>query len=148
MPDFVKLNTMWDACPGSPEPECSVSGSTLTLRFLLGPWTNQSKHDEWATLTFSDCGRWRLGPTNDEGWYLGQCRYSRVAPSWGEFYEITGPDERRDEPTDWISLGGKGDRHFLFYFKDETFECLASGWRYEGASMTPAQITRRRNWPN
>jgi hypothetical protein len=33
-------------------------------------------------LTFTGARQWRLGPTNDEGWYRGQCRYVGIAPKW------------------------------------------------------------------
>ena len=54
-------------------------------------------------------------------------------PQCGEFYEITGPDDLRDLPDDWIipDVQRNGEHHFLFYFRDETFECLASDWSYE-----------------
>ena len=61
-----------------------------------------------------------------------ECRYTGVAP-WGDFYELTGPDPKRDLPTDWQAVGADGAsmRHFLFYMKDETFEIMAAGWRFE-----------------
>jgi hypothetical protein len=36
-------------------------------------------------------------------------------------------------PADWIEVGVISDslRHFLFYFRDETFECDASDWSLE-----------------
>lgn len=78
-----------------------------------------------------------MGDTNDEGWYRGQCRYSRIAPAWGEFYEIEGPDPLRDVPSDWHMLSPivERTRHFLFYFRDETFECLAADWRFTVISL-------------
>jgi len=69
-----------------------------------------------------------MGPTNDEGWYLGQCRFSGKAPEWGEFYAVLGEPHSADGPNDWVLIEGYSDTkrtHFLFYFRDETFECLA-----------------------
>jgi hypothetical protein len=85
----------------------------------------------WGVVRFSACSRYRL--TNDEGWYHGQCRYSSVAPAWGEFYEIDGTDIRLDEPHDWrlIDEASNASRHFLFYFRDQTFECIATHWELE-----------------
>lgn len=107
-----------------------MNGSVLTLSFLPNPRAHAAKQWQRSVLTFEDCDKWRLGPTNDEGWYAGQCRYSRIAPRWGEFYEIIGTDDLKDLPDDWIvpAVRGNGSRHFLFYFRDETFECLASNW--------------------
>ena len=45
-----------------------------------------------------------IGPTGDEGWFRGQCRFSKLAPAWGEFYEIQGDlllDKLDDE---WIEV--------------------------------------------
>jgi len=137
---FAKLNVGWDADPNVPEPECSTAGKMLVLRFWLNRWTMELETRQQGMLTFADISRWRLGDTNDEGWYRGQCRYSGVAPAWGEFYEIIGTDGQGGEPSDWIAHGGAGMRHFLFYFRDETFECFASDWRYEGASTKAGPI--------
>jgi hypothetical protein len=78
--------------------------------------------------------KFRLGPTNDEAWYLGKCRYSRLAPAWGEFYEIMGPDPLIDAVDDWKVVGtssSKANRHFLFYLRDSTFEAVAEDWTLE-----------------
>ena len=76
---------------------------------------------------------WRLGATNDEGWYAGQCRYGKAAPAWGEFYELLGKDDQRLTPNDWHELAPMPPetRHFLFYLRDNTFECLAADWRFK-----------------
>jgi hypothetical protein len=37
------------------------------------------------------------------------------------------------DPGDWISVVGNSGptRHFLFYLRDETFECSAAAWQQE-----------------
>jgi len=91
--------------------------------------------DDEGLLRFMNRSRYRLGSTNDEGWYRGQCRYSRLAPEWGEFYEIAGPDPYLMDPTDWTIASGVSNplRHFLFYLRDGTFECIAADWTFERA---------------
>lgn len=130
---FRRLNDGWNAEPNAPNPIVSVEASTVQLQFVLNSYAYSGNIDELARLRFVDCSAWRLGSTNDEGWYLGQCRYSRLAPSWGEFYELIGEDPLRDLPTDWYQPNpmGTGIRHFLFYLRDETFECFASDWVFE-----------------
>ncbi len=89
-------------------------------------------------LRFGGCARWRLGPTNDHGWYAGQCRYSCLAPAWGEFYEIKGADDLRLHPSDWHIPP------MLFYLRDHTFECLAEDWqpeRLHGREPASAGVT-------
>jgi len=131
---FLKLNAGWNAEPNAPWPRVAISGHHVLLRFLLNPFrfTSFAEEDE-RVLRFKDCARYRLGPTNDEGWSRGQCRYNKWAPSWGELYEISGPDPNLMQPTDWKIAGGASttSRHFLFYFRDETFECLADNWSFD-----------------
>ncbi len=131
-PSFVKLNEGWNADFGAPSVEIGTSGSIVQLRFLL-PWAYEVEEDEVGYLTFEGCKLWRFGLTNDEGWYRGQCRYSKLVPKWGEFYELIGEDALRMQPDDWQPppYPGKGDRHYLFYLKDDTFECLAGDWIFE-----------------
>lgn len=131
---FDKLNADWNAEPNAPEPDVERLGDTIVLRFYLNHFLYPDfAEEEVGSLTFHGCCRWRLGPTNDEGWYMGQYRYSRVAPEWGEFYEIIGEDVARDIPTDWWRLGPDIPiiRHFLFYLRDGTFECMAKDWKFE-----------------
>ena len=129
---FLHLNETWNAEPNDPAPEVHLNGSEVTLQFHLNPWAYEAASDEQGLLTFSGCSEWRLGSTNDEGWYRGHCRYSGIAPSWGEFYEIVGTDPLAHKPTDWKATGQSctGKRHFLFYLRDETFECFADEWGF------------------
>lgn len=132
-PAFVRLNIGWNAEPNVPEPKVLVESTALRLQFSLAA-ADTAMIGPLAELRFDNCQRWRLGPTNDEGWYMGQCRYSGFAPRWGEFYELVGEDGLRRVPTDWQPMpqAGSGVRHFLFYFRDETFECYASEWSGTG----------------
>lgn len=134
---FRKLNEGWNAEPNAPWPRAAISGQDVLLRFLLNPFrfTSFAEEDE-GILRFKNCAQYRLGATNDEGWSRAQCRYSELAPSWGEFYEIAGPDPHLMQPTDWKMARGAptSSRHFLFYFRDETFECIAAEWTFEPAS--------------
>lgn len=130
---FTQLNHGWNAEPNSPGPLVEITATTLRLSFFLTPFLFEAGDEEVAQLTFSGVRRWRLGPTNDEGWYRGQCRYGSLAPAWGEFYEIGGDDPLREQQYDWMETVARdqGGRHFLFYFRDDTFECLADDWVME-----------------
>jgi hypothetical protein len=86
---FIKLNDDWNAEPNSPAPAVAPSGNDVVLEFRLNPFQfTQFSEGDCGRLVFRNCWRYRLGGTNDEGWYLGQCRFSKVAPAWGEFYEV------------------------------------------------------------
>jgi hypothetical protein len=131
---FEKLNHGWNAQPNAPVPITRVLGSDVVVEFVLN---HQAFHafneEEKGFLRFIEVTKYRLGATNDEGWFRGQCRYSKHAPAWGEFYEITGADEFVDLPNDWkfVNATGTASRHFLFYFRDETFEAICASWRFE-----------------
>jgi hypothetical protein len=128
-PEFLHLNVGWNAEPNAPEPEVETQGRDIILRFYVNPFKfREFAEEELGFLRFVNCERYRLGPTNDEGWYRGQCRFSQIAPKWGEFYEVAGDSKALDGPTDWRVLNTRGmgeHHHFLFYFRDNTFECVA-----------------------
>ncbi len=133
-PTFKRLNHNWNAEPNAPAPRVIGNGSTLTLTFFLNHMVYQAREEEIGQLTFEQCSIWRLGAANDEGWFKGQCRYSRIAPDWGEFYEVLGNDDLQPHPDDWHTMSGVGSRHFLFYLRDETFECRAAEWKFTRGS--------------
>lgn len=132
---FTRLNEAWNAEPNAPDPQVSTIDGELVLTFLPNPFQFRGFfEDQRVRVVFTGAWRYRIGKVNDEGWYRGQCRFSQVAPAWGEFYEIHG-DLRLDAcPNDWQELRPKPTedvRHFLFYFRDEEFECDAVDWRFE-----------------
>ena len=131
-PTFVKLNVGWNAEPNDPCETIAVDGDAVDLAFLLNPWAYDASEGNIARLIFTGVNRWRIGSTNEEGWYRGDCRYSGIAPAWGEFYEIVGDDPHRNAPSDWHELAPRADstRHFLFYLRDSTFECIAADWSF------------------
>ena len=61
-----------------------LHGVDIVLKFFVNPFQfREFKEEEVGVLRFVRCERYRLGSTNDEGWYLGQCRFSKLAPEWG-----------------------------------------------------------------
>lgn len=131
---FNKLNDDWNAEPNAPEPSVRIEASDLVLEFTANSFVfPRFREDQRIRLRFENCRRYRLGPTNDEGWYRGQCRFSSLAPRWGEFYEVTGDLKLGQVRDGWHSLMTSASpcRHFLFYLRDETFECEADDWQLE-----------------
>ncbi|MBB2704645.1 MULTISPECIES: hypothetical protein [Rhizobium] len=150
---FVKLQLGqgWVAEPNAPEPQVSVEGSSVNVRFRSSRAVHDRKprgilralslfsktrpmfEEAWGTLRFVGCSRWRWDSTNDHEWYKvdGHGRYSGVAPRWGEFYELIGPDPDRDAVS-WEKIGADtvSSRHFLYYFRDETLEFMAEEWSF------------------
>ena len=134
MTHFLLLNDGWNAEPNAPTPEVTVDGDTVRLEFTAnGLQFPDFAQYERISLLFRKARRYRLGPTNDEGWLLGQCRFSRLAPAWGEFYEVRGDLKLDHCPDDWHVVSdapGPEAKHFLFYLRDETFECAADSWEF------------------
>ncbi len=132
---FTKLNQGWNADPNSPEARASLTNGDVILEFLVNAFEfPQFTEGAKAIVRFEECQRYRIGTTNDEGWYAGQCRFSKFAPSWGEFYEIIGDSNFLTAPTDWLIVNAESlgaTRHYLFYLKDETFECIAQSHKVE-----------------
>jgi len=132
---FARLNDGWNAEPNAPDPEVSLLGTEVRLDFTA----NSAQFPRFADgqrlrLRFRAAARYRLGATNDEGWYRGQCRFSGLAPAWGDFYEVSGDLRLEAGPQDWILVPGGsvgGLHHFLFYLRDHTFECSARDWALE-----------------
>jgi hypothetical protein len=131
---FTKLNIGWNAEPNVAVPKCSVENDCLIVRFKLNPYLYpEFSYGDIGVLRFEECSRYRIGTVNDEGWYRGKCRFSKLAPEWGEFYKIEGNLLLEHCPNDWIELKSKSKNevHFLFYFRDMEFECSAEGWTFE-----------------
>ena len=134
MTTFRQLNYGWNAEPNAPDPRVVAEGADVVVSFLMNPYLfPQFDVDDVGRLRFTSCRRYRLGSTNDEGWYRGQCRFSKTSPRWGEFYEVGGDLRLAECPNDWVEIGPAGEdtHHFLFYFRDSTFECEATNWSLE-----------------
>jgi hypothetical protein len=147
-PSFVPLNVDWNAEPNAPDPHIDVLGKDILLRFFVNPFQFEDFAEaDIGFLRFVNCLRYRLGPTNDEGWYRGQCRFSKIAPKWGEFYEVSGDEMSTKGPTDWhvVSTNATCElHHFLFYFRDKTFECVAEDCVIERRQDNALQRTGKR----
>jgi hypothetical protein len=75
------INDGWNAEPNAPAPVITRSGDDVVLEFDLNPFRfKQFSEGERGRLIFRRCWRYRLGGTNDEGRYLGQCRFSKILP--------------------------------------------------------------------
>jgi hypothetical protein len=129
---FTKLNNGWNAEPNAPHMEVGVNVKTVTLSFLANSYQFADFVDgQIIRLQFNDVWRYAIGDVNDEGWYLGQCRFSKLAPAWGEFYEVSGNLRLDQFDAEWhviTELPDRPLRHYLFYFRDENFECDADSW--------------------
>jgi len=129
LPRFTKLNTDWNADPNDAGLRIVHEGTELLAHMRPNLYKfKRFKGIASITVTFKNCARYRVTPINDYAWYAGDCRFSGLAPQWGEFYEIAGNTQDALDPSPWITAKGHGTRHFHFYLRDQTLEVKASGW--------------------
>lgn len=130
----IKLNENWNAEPNVPEPQIDIEDNDLYLSFSLNHFTDKSlKKGQKGQLIFKDCYIYRLGSVNDEGFSMGQFRYGPEDMKWGGFYELIESDWKSTFSDDKVLVNKslKDDdqlKHYLFFFRDETFECIAKGY--------------------
>ena len=142
---FRRLNVGWNADPNAPNERAKVDGDDLLLEFAVNPWKYPAfARREAGRVTFTQCRRYRFTDVNDEAWFRGNCRFSKLAPAWGEFYEVSGDllDDR--ETAQWIALPSRSDAaptRFVFYFRDTMFECDAGTWRFEAKTRNGKLFT-------
>ncbi len=131
---FEQLNMGWNAEPNAPELSVTVNGADVVIEFYLNAFAYEGfSEGDKAKITFYNCFQYRKGSPNDEGFFChGQSRYKKYGVKWGEFYLIHNSDWKENFP-DPIKVGATNEKlqHYLFYFKDETFECIASSYTIE-----------------
>ena len=97
------------------------------LEALTGAASKALKKGDKVKIRFINCSLYSLNTCNDEGYYYGQYRTNPNELPWGEFYEIkSGLDRNMPNPIVKIADDNSDKKHFIFFFKDETFECIAS----------------------
>ena len=76
-----------------------------------------------------------MGQPNDEGFYChNESRYAQYGVEWGEFYLVNESDWKTNFPDVQIidgSIQTDGLNHYLFYFRDETFEVIAESYSFQ-----------------
>ena len=122
----------WNADPNSPDVEISILGNSVTLDFLVNYFIYDNfKEGDKARLTFENCLKYSFNSMNDEGYFMGQYRYKYNDLPWGEFYEIQS-NWQTDFPIEQTLLSELNNieklRHYIFFFKDNTFECVAENY--------------------
>ncbi|MFT5229075.1 MAG: hypothetical protein ACI9EV_002228 [Urechidicola sp.] len=132
---YDKLNKNWNAEANSPMPVVTPNEDGLSLSFFLNAIIYDHIDEESkGSIAFNTVFKYRLGETNDEGYFDGQFRFKNDLLPWGEFYELSKSKWHLDFPDDEIILNDTIDkkdlRHFIFFFKNQTFECLAYDYKF------------------
>lgn len=131
---FEQLNVGWNAEPNSPELKIEVVNNDVVIEFYLNTFMFESfLEGNKGRLVFHNCLQYRIGLPNDEGFFCyGQSRFKKYGVQWGEFYLVHNSNWEIEFPNP-IKVGNTDTKmnHYLFYFKDETFECIASDYSVE-----------------
>jgi hypothetical protein len=132
--DYKRLNIGWKAEPNAPDVWVEVKEDELRVEFYLNPFVfDNVEEGDKGELTFKNCFKFSFNSCNEEGYYLGQYRYKNDTLPWGEFYELF-HDWESDFHNDFKILNSELDkhtlRHFLFFFRDNTLECIAKDFEF------------------
>ena len=132
-PIFKKLNNDFDADPNAPDPKIGLLGNHVVLSFFLNSflWDNVSE-GERGTLTFLNCLQYRLGKPDSDSY--PKYRYYQPDIAYYDFYMVENSKWIEDFPFDKkihnSSVLDEFERslhHYIFFFRDNTFECVATG---------------------
>jgi hypothetical protein len=134
--EFIKINENWNAEPNAPMPTIEVIGSNLILSFYLNAFISEEFDEEdLGVLEFNNCLQYRLGAPNEDGFYIyNKSRYKKYGVQWGEFYLVQNSDWQINFPEPvFIDNSIKNEKlnHYLFYFRDETFECVSLSYSFK-----------------
>lgn len=136
---FEQLNMGWNADPNSPELQINVIDTDVVIEFYLNSFEYEDFHEgDKARIVFHNCFQYRNGYPNDEGFFCyGQSRFKKFGVKWGEFYRVHNYNWEKDFPAPIVVGETHAEKnHYLFYFKDETFECIASSYDIEFLSVS------------
>jgi hypothetical protein len=133
--EFIQLNQGWNAEPNAPNPQITVEGSDIKLSFSMNPFIFKDfDEDDIGVIRFKNCYQYRMGSPNEDDFYVyGKSRYKQYGVKWGEFYRVKNSDWQTNFPdskTLNIFLDKDSLNHYLFYFRDETFECIAESYSF------------------
>ena len=132
---YKKLNRNWNSAQVNANAEISMADEILNLTFNLDPFKYEHIDEgDKGVLEFFKVYAYQLLPIDKESYMSGQFRFSNSQLPWGEFYELTGSNWKKNFPEDKVlvdgSLNSKGQRHFILFFPDTIFECVAEDYKY------------------
>ncbi|MBL8015555.1 MAG: hypothetical protein JNK26_05215 [Candidatus Doudnabacteria bacterium] len=84
-------------------------------------------------LTFSLVTKHVYGPPNDEGFYIHYKNifdYPVLGFKVDELYEVTGLQNEFGKENAQL-LNDPTNKHYIFFVKEGTFQCVAQSWKFE-----------------
>jgi hypothetical protein len=131
---YIKLNRNWNAELNSPDPEISLIDEGIELSFALNHDAFEHIDEgEKGKVVFDQVYAYRLDSTDRDGYLNRAFRFKNDQLPWGEFYELRST-KWKDFPEDKTVLDQEINkdnlRHFIFFFGNQIFECLAADYRF------------------
>ena len=132
--EFIRLNKGWNAAPNAPWPRITIVGQNLLLSFKMNHFLyNEYTQDDIGILEFQNCVQFRMGATNHDEFFRYGDRYKEHGVAWGHFYRVLGSGWR-EHFDDSVHIRNEPYpeelQHYLFYFRDQDFECIAAGHEF------------------
>ena len=127
--DYQLFSKEWNADPNAPEVSVSVEGNLVTLEFYLNYFLFANfRQGDKAIVRFNECHKYSFNTMNDEGYFMGQYRYTNDQLPWGEVYQLF-TNWKLDFPKKHyilkVDICPERQHHYIFFFKDNCFECVA-----------------------
>ncbi|MDB5264657.1 MAG: hypothetical protein JWN64_228 [Parcubacteria group bacterium] len=129
---FSKINLDQEIDPNTASPKLEIYDRKVKLFFPL-------RSEKLGCIEFINCRGLRSGSPNDEGYYKYNDGFWNINDypeiEWHSFYEI------KNAPLEYLNqfyiqgekteLSNPSLKHYAFFMKEGTFECLAEDYREE-----------------
>lgn len=130
-----KLNKNWSSEPSIPLESIERTDDGIEVNFVLNSLPYEYiEEGEKGKLEFYNVYAYRKAASNSEEISKRKIPLKVDQIPLGDFYELLDSKWKTDFPTDKIIVDETKKtsklRHFIFFLKDATFECLASDYNY------------------
>lgn len=131
-----KLNINWSIESNEADAKLTLDGMDVVLEFALN--ATDFEHiatEERGQLLFETVYAYRIHETTKDAYLGGSYRFKSSLVPWGGLYELMDSGWIKDFPADAIpvnaSMSKKGLRHFVFFWHNSVFECVASDYLFK-----------------
>ena len=145
---YIKGNKNWSAAESEIEPIVSVEENRVDLKFNLShlQFSHIDEGDK-GILKFQEVYAYNLEPISQEEYAQGKFRFKNEELPWGKFYELPNSNWRNDFPASKVivneSLKATKLKHFIFFFPNHIFECLAAEYHFQFESVIAEKLEER-----
>lgn len=141
--ETIDFPVLWDA--GAPMPHLLTNGyRTILLFYVQGDYSENDPTESVALVEFHRCISSKLGDPNEEVFHGHPLYGNGFEPysaqivrnsKWIKELEAINKVHERYDPELWRSLN-----HYIFWFHDDTFECVAKSYEVEVFQKSMAEV--------